>query len=258
MTRTAGRALGWLIGLLALGVTLRLVASGDLAGPPIGSLGDLTDWGQAREPAVAAVALVRLTAEVTVWYLLAVSVLHAVASLLRATGGHRLADAIATPGVRRFVRAGLGIGLAAASSVGAPEQTGAPGTVTMTPVAASPVVAENPIEDRGGTATMQPHATPPTPLTPTGVAETGVAQTGVSQMAPAPPSIWTVAPGESLWTIAQDVMSDAWQRQPTDAETDPFWRALVERNRDRLVDPTDPGLIHPGQVFEVPPLPPVA
>lgn len=244
MTRRAGRAATWLLGLLLAGVLLRLAASGDLAGPPVGSLDELAAWADAREPAATAVALVRLAAEVAVWYLLAVSVLHAAATVLRATGGHRLADDIATPGVRRLVRAGLGLGLAAASSVGGQEEaTGTAGTVTMTPVVEAPVVTQTRIEDPGGTATMRPQLTP---------------ESGVAQMAPAPPATWTVAPGESLWSIAEDLLADAWQRPPSDAETDPFWRALVERNRDRLADPADPDLIHPGQVFEVPPLPPDA
>lgn len=244
MTRRAGRAVTWLLGLLVAGILLRLGATGDLAGPPTGSLDELTAWADAREPAAIAVALVRLAAEMAVWYLLAVSALHAAATVLRAAGGHRLADAIATPGVRRLVRAGLGLGFAAASSVGGQEEaTGAAGTVTMTPVVDAPVVTQTRIESPGGTATMRPQLTP---------------ESGVAQMVPSAPATWTVAPGESLWTIAEELLADAWRRPPRDTETDPFWRALIERNRHRLVDPADPDLIHPGQVFEVPPLPPAA
>lgn len=235
------RALGWLFGLGLAGLLLRLAATGDLASPPLGSLDDLAAWSDAREPAAAGIAIVRLVAELAVWYLLAVSALHVASTVLRASGGHRAADALTTPGVRRLVRAGLGLGLAAASSVSGQEEAGAPGTVTMTPVAEAPLVIQTRIEDPGGTATMRPQ-----------VAQ----ETGVAQMAPVAPTTWTVAPGESLWTIAEDLLADAWQRQPTHAETDPFWRALVEANRSRLADPADPDLIHPGQVFEVPPLPP--
>lgn len=245
MTRP-GRAVAWLLGLVSAGVALRLAATGDVAGPPLGSLDGLAAWADEREPAASAIALVRMTAELAVWYLLAVSALHAVASLLRAAGGHRLADAIATPGVRRLVRAGLGLGLAAASSVGGQEEASAPGTVTMTPVAESPLVTQTRIEDPGGTASMRPSV-------PT---DGGAAR--MAPVRPAPPSAWVAEPGDSLWSIAEELLTDAWQRPPTGAETDPFWRALVERNRGRLVDPGDPDLIHPGQVFEVPPLPPVA
>ena len=245
MTRPA-RAAGWLLGLLAIGTALRLAATGDLAAPPLHSLDRLTSWADAREPAAAAMALVRLTAELATWYLLAVSALHAVATISRAAGGHRLADAVATPAVRRLVRAGLGLGLAAASSVSGRDEVAAPGTVTMTPVAEAPVVTQTRIEDDGGTATMRPDV----------VADGGVAQ--MAPLAPDAPTSWMVEPGDSFWSIAEELLVDAWHRQPTDAETDPFWRALIERNRHRMVDPADPDLIQPGQVFEVPPLPPVA
>jgi hypothetical protein len=235
------RATAWMAGLFATGVALRLVGSGDLAAPPLGSIGDLSSWTDAREPGTAAVALVRLAAEVGVWYVLAVSAIHAVSAALRTAGGHRLADALAVAGVRRLVYTGLGIGLAAASSVGGQEEASRAGTVTMTPVAESPVAAQTRVEDLGGTAAMHPRVAHP-------------ADGGAAQMAPGPP-VWTVGPGESLWSIAEELLADAWHRAPSDAEVDPFWRALVERNRGRLLDPGDPDLIHPGQVFDVPPLP---
>ena len=34
-----------------------------------------------------------------------------------------------------------------------------------------------------------------------------------------------------------------------------FWQQLVDTNRDRLLPPHDPNLIHPGQVFLLPPIP---
>lgn len=244
MTGRVARATGWILGLLATAAVLRLAATGDLASPPLGSLDQLTAWADAREPVAAAIALVRLAAETGVWYVLAVSALHVASGVLRSAGGHRFADALTVPGVRRLVHAGLGIGLAAASSVAGQEEVSAPGTVTMTPVAEAPLVTQTRIEDPGGTAAMRPH--------------TDRTEGGVAQMAPVPtvPTTWTVTPGESLWTIAEELLAEVWQRRPSDAEVDPFWRALVERNRGRLVDPADSDLIHPGQVLEVPPPPP--
>lgn len=239
MIGRAGRATAWVLGLLATAFVLRLTATGDLASPPIGSLDDLTAWADAREPVAAAIALVRLAAEAGTWYVLAVSALHLVSGVVRSAGGHRLADALAVPGVRRLVHAGLGLGMAAASSVGGQEEASGSGTVTMTPVAEAPIVTQTRIEDPGGTASMRPQ-----------VGTEG----GVAQMAPVP-TTWTVAPGESLWTIAEELLADSWRRAPSDAETDPYWRLLVERNRARLADPGDADLIHPGQVLEVPPPP---
>jgi nucleoid-associated protein YgaU len=36
----------------------------------------------------------------------------------------------------------------------------------------------------------------------------------------------------------------------------PYWTGLVEANRDVLVDPANPDLIHPGQTFRLPAPPP--
>ena len=63
---------------------------------------------------------------------------------------------------------------------------------------------------------------------------------------------WAVSADESFWTIAADVLHGELGRAPTDAEIDPYWRRLIEHNRDRLIDPANPDLIHPGQVFETP------
>lgn len=240
MIRRPVRALAWLVGIAGAGVALRLASTGALAAPPLGSVDGLLAWVDGREPATAGLALVRLVAELSAWYVLAVSALHAIAVALRFAGGHRLADALSVPGVRRLVHAGLGVGLAAASTVGGGRgEVTAPGTATMVPVEA-PVRPSHPAEAVAGTATMRPRQAP--------------APQGTAVMAPAP-TTWTVAPGESLWSIAEDLLAETWQRPPTTAEVDPLWRALVEVNRGRLADPSDPDLIHPGQVFEVPPLP---
>ena len=62
-------------------------------------------------------------------------------------------------------------------------------------------------------------------------------------------------PGDNFWSIAQSVLADAWDRTPTSAETIPYWRALVDGNRDLLDPPHDPNLIYPGQVFHLPAIP---
>ncbi len=256
MNRGAVRAAGWLLGLLAAATLLRLAATGDLSGPPLASLGELGAWVDACSPAAAGVALVRLLAELSAWYVLGLSLLHVASHALRSAGGHRLADSLAVPGVRRAVRAGLGLGLVAASSVsGRDADAPAGGTATMAPAievgtATARSVAHptgtatmTPAERRDGTATMRPMAD--------ASAAAGTPTAGLV-MAPA---TWTVVAGESLWSIAEDVLADAWGRPPSDHEVEPFWQRLVEANRGRLVDPDAPDLIHPGQVFEVPAVP---
>lgn len=63
----------------------------------------------------------------------------------------------------------------------------------------------------------------------------------------------TVRPGDHLWSIAEAQLTRSLGRDPTDAEVDPYWRALVAANDDRLVVPGDPDLIVPGQEIVLPP-----
>ena len=232
------RAAVWLGSLVAVLIALRLTDTGDLARPPLTSLDALTTWADARGPAGSAIALVRFGAELATWYLLGLSLLHAAAWGLRLAGARSLADALALPGAGRLVRAGLGVGLLASTTVfgESAEPTRRPaGTATM-----------QPLDDDAttGTAAMRPLAEP-APVAAPASRPTSVAEV---------PRTHQVVEGESFWTVAVDALEQAWGRAPTDAEIDPYWRALVEANRSRLVS-DEPDLILPGQVFELPPPP---
>jgi nucleoid-associated protein YgaU len=74
---------------------------------------------------------------------------------------------------------------------------------------------------------------------------------GVPTAAP-PPATWTIAPGDHLWKVAAETLAHAWSRPPTDAEVLPYWVAVIARNRHALADPTNPDLVFPGQVIELP------
>jgi nucleoid-associated protein YgaU len=63
---------------------------------------------------------------------------------------------------------------------------------------------------------------------------------------------WTVQPGQCFWTIAETVLARAWGRAPADAEIVPYWQRIISVNRAALAAPSNPDLIFPGQVFEVP------
>ena len=58
-------------------------------------------------------------------------------------------------------------------------------------------------------------------------------------------------PGESFWSIAEELLAERLGRPPTDAEVDPTWRRLVAANLDRLVT-GDPDLLFPGQELLLP------
>lgn len=236
MRRATVRVLGWLTLLVGMISALRMSATGDLSAPPVTSIGGLGDWTEAREPATAAIALVRFAAELGAWYLLALTVLYGLASALRSRGIASLADALAAPGASRLVRTGLGLGLLASTAVGASSSSGdatanAPSTARMQPVDAP---------DDQGTAWMVPV---------TGEQDRSVVLPTETERAA---TTWTVSEGESFWTIAADLIERSTGRPPTDAEIVPFWQSLIDANRDRLVDRDDPDLIHPGQVFEIP------
>jgi nucleoid-associated protein YgaU len=76
---------------------------------------------------------------------------------------------------------------------------------------------------------------------------------------PSPPLValeesYTVSAGDSFWSIAAQRVRIATGLAPSDAEVARYWRVLIEANRDHLVVPGEPDLIHPGQIFTLPPL----
>jgi hypothetical protein len=62
-----------------------------------------------------------------------------------------------------------------------------------------------------------------------------------------------VAPGDSFWSIAEHLVLNHLGRPPADDEVLEPWLAMIDINRDRLLDPDNPDLIHPGQVLRLPP-----
>ena len=61
--------------------------------------------------------------------------------------------------------------------------------------------------------------------------------------------------GDHFWSIAEEALTDAWGRSPTDNEIAPYWADLVQTNNGRLLPPEDPNLIYPEQRFKLPPTP---
>jgi hypothetical protein len=69
----------------------------------------------------------------------------------------------------------------------------------------------------------------------------------------APGDLHVVQAGESLWSIAHDVVARSLPRAPTDSDVAVYWRTLVDAHRPFLVNPEDPDLIFPGEVVRLPP-----
>ena len=77
---------------------------------------------------------------------------------------------------------------------------------------------------------------------------TGTPATATPPPVPGPVT-YTVVPGDCLWAIAAHRLAPT----ATAAEIDRTWRAIYDANR--AVIGTDPNLIRPGQILELPPLP---
>ena len=67
------------------------------------------------------------------------------------------------------------------------------------------------------------------------------------------PGSISVAVGDSFWSIAEQLVLNHLGRAPDDDEVLEPWLALIDANRDRLLDPDNPDLIYPGQVLRPPP-----
>lgn len=225
-------ATAWFGLLLILIATLHAAGSGALQTPGTSSAAAWSTWIVRADPVVVAFALVRLLGLAGAWYLLAASV---VGTLVRIWGGGALVavvDRVTLPVVRRLVATALSAGVATsglgvlATGAGAqdagPPQTPPP---TMTMHRLTPGEAPAPA----------PAPVPPAPAP-----------------APTAPREWLVAPGQCFWSIADDILTAAWGRAPSDAEIVPYWHRLIEANRAVLSDPDNPDLIFPDQVFTVP------
>lgn len=218
--------------LIAATVVLLLAGSGDLSAPPVGSVDELRAWLDDRDAVTAALALVRVVALGAAVYLAIVTAVAAVARITGADGVADAADRAVPPAVRRLASGLAGAGLASATLLGA-----APGHLphpAPPPSAGEPIVG---LPDDEGTATMSvvPEDAP------------------APAAEPASAATWTVASGESFWSIAESVVADATGRAPSDPEIAAYWRGLIEANRDRITS-GDPDLVYPGQVFVLPDL----
>jgi hypothetical protein len=243
----------WSAGLGGSVVLLVRLGAGALAAPPVADPDRLRAWLESRDTVTAAFAVVRLGLLMLAGYLVFTSALSAIARVTRSVHLLRLAEVSTVPAVRRLLGGIAGVGLSAStatmavatstpvrdggSEVVEPDQPG-PRLVIERLDEGSTIVLERLEDDGEGTATMRvvPAEAPAAP--------------------PVPALEWVAAAGDSMWEQAVSVLAEAWGRAPSDAEVVPYWQALVEANRHRLADRSNPSLIFVGQAFTVPPPPP--
>ena len=273
-----------LAGVAAVGAVLLtvvgLVALGrhGLAGPTDWSASGLCAWADGRDPVVVAMGLVRLGALGVAAHVLAVGLLGLVGTIAHLPAVVHLADLISLPGLRGLTRRIAGLGLSAVSVL-APA-TG-PVRSASAPVLATRLAEPDPSTasitridrsgDRADTASTSTEVTmvrvdpaPPTTSAPPAMervddtetaAPSAPDPTAAAATGPATPDhprrTWTVRHGDHLWSIAHTTLAEAWDRPPTEAETDRYWRSVLQANASLA----DPDLIFAGQVIRLPEVP---
>ena len=160
---------------------------------------------------------------------------------VRATAGPPLVRAAAGPGE---VRATGGPPLVRAAGADAPLlRLISPGLV-VPGVGAVPVPSP-PTPARPSTLPPPPPRVVPPPVRPRVPLP--------SPSAPIAPTSWTVRRGDNFWEIARVAIA-ATTPDPTSRTVAPYWRSLINANRDRFAG--NPNLIYAGEVFVIPPPPP--
>jgi nucleoid-associated protein YgaU len=281
MRRSSVLLAGW-VGALVVGLVAGHGLGAGVLAVPGAEVAAWRSWAAATDPLVVTMAILRLVLVVGAWYLLATTLLGVAARVLRAVRLVRLADAVSAPVVRQLVQRGTGVMVATAIAASAVSPTAraeeppatmpqvqvqTPGVVTMRGLTSAPPTevdggasAALPWRWFGGLASEvegRPAPVPsddaPVPSEDALLPSEDAPVRGVAAGAPIEAdALHTVRPGESLWRIAEDHLEAAWGRIPRDAEVVPYWRDVIERNRDRLVVPDDPDLILPGQVLVLP------
>jgi hypothetical protein len=227
-------------GLAALGVLLGIVwALHSCTGLtiPVGSSAELSDWADDTPPPMMAAAVVRLAAMGAAVYSAGMVTLVLVADVARCRALAYTALG-ATPAI---LRRALGGGAAQVALVA--------GTVVVTaPVAA----AQEPAQTTATMARVPPEPAPVATMVWVGQVEPPPQSTPASTVPAAAPSAddaWLVEPGDSFWSIAEEVV-DTHSSSTSDVTA--YWQQLIAANRDRLVSPDCPDLLIPGQTLVLP------
>lgn len=257
----------WCGGLAATLWLLQVAGGRALPAPPL-QAERWPGWLDQHGGAVAVVSLLRLLSLAGLWYLVALTVAGLLARWRRSPH-QRTLDRL-TPRALRGVLGGTN-GLVTAAVLTAsvvplavPRAGGAnPGAevapLAVVPLRLAPAEAQPPQPPPaapGGRVAVTPDGPflPGLPF-PAGHAASGGLAPRPDAAEPAPPeapAAWVVEPGDHLWAIATQVVTEVHGHPVSDAVVADYWCELVEINRPRLVDPANPDLIYPGQELLVP------
>lgn len=195
------------------------------------SIAESETWLRDQGPVVAAFALLRGVALLAAGYAAVIGLIGLLAVLARSTTLAALTVRLTLPALRPLLAPVAVVTL----SMGSALPAGASGFADPPPRPPVMRVAPAAPPDDAGAPVMRLLPAAPVPNPPS----------------PAEAS-YTVAAGDTFWSIAAETVQRASGRAPTDAQVAPYWRVLIDANRDRLAVPGDPDLIYPGQVFTLP------
>lgn len=90
-------------------------------------------------------------------------------------------------------------------------------------------------------------------VAPQALAQSAVVRSGYLpvRLGGSSPDVVVVAPGDHLWAISERHLEAGLGRRPDDEEVAPYWRSVIELNRNHLRS-GDPDLIYPGEEILLP------
>ena len=256
----------WTAALLVVGAAMLAAGHGALAPPRLLAPSTWDEWAASRPAPDAAIAVLRLVVLALDGYLLGATLVAVLLRLVHAERAITVADLLTVPAVLRVVQTGLGVGLVGAS-VAAATAGSTGGSLRPTRADAALVISadEPPLlrevpSHPAAASTTSTSTTSASTTTTTALAAPAEPSPNDAPVVTAPDAAegatWLVRPGDHLWSIAERTLASAWARPVSDDEVTPYWRELVEHNRDRLADPSNPDLIFPDQTILLPAPPP--
>ncbi len=250
----------WIAGLLAAIAVLTATGTGSLALPAM-NIEAWNAWLQETSGLYVFFSLLRLIALVGAWYLLVTTVLSTVSQWLASASLQAVSDVVTAPPVQRMTKRAVSLSIAGAIALPSSAAMLALPSPAAAAAASSAAASTDAPMLRNVTSPSSSVATP-TPPAPKADGPRPVPAPGpmpapsqAAPGAPAAPKVWTVKPGQNMWAAAELVLTSEWGFKPTDAEIAPYWKQLMERNRDALAKANNPNIIYPDQAFELPPVP---
>lgn len=231
-SRSAGRAVLALGGFL--GSSFALLRLGRLDWMAVDWSDPLT-WLATTDIEVALAALARLAGIALLAWIALTTVVYAAARLAGVAGGS--IEWLSIGPFRRAIDALLAGCLALGSMAPAAAQV-EPGPEPAPVATSQETVDPRYIPVPAGSPPAAEDADPPKPAEAAGAGEARV----------------VVERGDHLWKLAEERLEEAWGRSPSDAEIAPYWRQVIEANRERIRS-GDPDLIFPGEEIVLPPVP---